>query len=100
LEALRLSQKGYEETRAGLRGLKEVVMSEKVQGRKLRYEEALQAVGRFAEKERLRDICLMEVEGGMVVQGLALISTRQGFNLALKTQILSYEDLGKLLGRK
>ena len=75
-------------------------MAEQPQPRKLRYEEALQAVGRYAEKERLRDLCLLEVEGGMVVQGRALISTREGFDLALRTKVLSYEELERLLGRR
>ncbi len=75
-------------------------MAEQPQPRKLRYEEALQAVGRYAEKERLRDLCLLEVEGGMVVQGHALISTREGFDLALRTKVLSYEELERVLGRK
>jgi len=75
-------------------------MAEGPQPRRLRYEEALQAVGRYVEKERLRDICLLEVEGGMVIQGQALISTREGYNFALRTEILSDDDLERLLERK
>lgn len=75
-------------------------MAEQPQPRRLRYEEALQAVGRYAEKERLRDICLLEVEGGMVIQGHALITTREGFGLALRTKILSHDDLERLLERR
>jgi len=75
-------------------------MAEQPQPRRLRYEEALRAVGRYAEKERLRDICLLEVEGGMVIQGQALISIREGFDYVLRTEVLSHDDLERLLERR
>lgn len=75
-------------------------MAEQPQPRRLRYEDALQAVGRYAEKERLRDICLLEVEGGMVIQGRAIINTREGFDFVLRTKILSHDDLERLLERR
>ncbi len=74
-------------------------MAEQPQPR-LSYEQVLQAVGRYAEKERLRDICLLEVERGMIIQGRALISTREGFNYDLRTKILSHDDLKRLLERR
>jgi hypothetical protein len=75
-------------------------MAEKPKPRRLRYEESLLAAARYAERERLRDICVIEVEGGLVVQGQAMVSTREGFTLALKTQVLSHEELERLLERK
>lgn len=68
--------------------------------KKLSQGDMLRAVTRFVERERWRNICLLEVEGGVVVQGYALIDTREGWNLALKTQILSHDDLHKLLEEK
>lgn len=68
--------------------------------KKLSHPDMLRAVTRFVERERLRNICLLEVEGGVVVQGYALVDTREGWNLALKTQILSHDDLHKLLEEK
>ncbi len=59
----------------------------------LNYERALQAIGRLAEKQRLRDICILEVEGGIVLQGRALLSTRDAFNLVSRTKVLSHDDL-------
>lgn len=70
------------------------------QEKKLSYPDIFRAVSRFVERERLRNICLLEVEGGVVVQGYALIDTKEGWNLALKTQILSHDDLHKLLEEK
>lgn len=68
--------------------------------KKLGYQEMFQAVARFVEKERLRDVCLLEVEGGVVVQGYGLVDTKEGWSLALKTQTLSYADLQKLLKQR
>ncbi|MGB3906107.1 MAG: hypothetical protein WBB22_14440 [Anaerolineae bacterium] len=65
--------------------------------KKLRWERTLQAVGRLAENQRLRDICILEVEGGVVLQGQALVSTRDGYHLVSKTKVLSHEDLAKLI---
>jgi hypothetical protein len=63
----------------------------------LNYERALQAIGRLAEKQRLRDICILEVEGGIVLQGRALLSTRDAFNLVSRTKVLSHEDLDQMI---
>jgi hypothetical protein len=65
--------------------------------RGLSYERALQAIGRLAEKQRLRDLCVLEVEGGVVLQGRALVSSRDGFNLISKTRILSRDDLEQMM---
>lgn len=65
--------------------------------KRMKYERTLQAVGRLAEKQRLRDICILEVEGGVVLQGQALVSTRDALHLVSKTKVLSHEDLAKLI---
>ena len=63
----------------------------------LDYERVLQAIGRLAEKQRLRDLCVLEVEGGVLLQGQALVSSRDGFNLVSKTKILSHTDLERMI---
>jgi hypothetical protein len=63
----------------------------------LNYERALQAIGRLAEKQRLRDVCILEVEGGIVLQGRALLSTRDAFNLVSRTRVLSHEELDQMI---
>lgn len=65
--------------------------------RGLSYERTLQAIGRLAEKQRLRDVCVLEVEGGVLLQGRALVSTRDGFNLVSKTRVLSHDDLEQMI---
>ncbi len=66
-------------------------------GGTLSYERTLQAIGRMAESQRLRDICILEVEGGLVLQGQALVSTREAYNVVSRTRVLSHEDLEKLV---
>jgi hypothetical protein len=63
----------------------------------LNYERALQAIGRLAEKQRLRDLCVLEVEGGLVLQGRALVSAREGFNLVSRTRVLSHDELDHMI---
>jgi len=71
-------------------------MANPAAARKMEYERVLRAVGRLAQEQRLRDICILEVEGGIVLQGQALISTRDGYQLVPKTKVLSHDDLEKL----
>ena len=65
-------------------------------GRRMNYEKVLRAIGHVAEEQRLRDICILEVEGGVVLQGQALVSTRDDYQLIRKTRVLSHGDLEKL----
>lgn len=62
----------------------------------MNYERVLQAIGRLAQEQRLRDICILEVEGGMVLQGEAPVSTREGYHLTSDTRVLSHDDLKEL----
>lgn len=61
------------------------------------YERVLQAIGRLAQQQRLRDVCVLEVEGGMVMQGEALVSTREGYHRVSDTRVLSHDELEKLV---
>jgi hypothetical protein len=72
-------------------------MASPADSRALRYERALQAVGRLAEKQRLRDLCILEVDGGLVLQGRALVSAREGFNLVSRTRVLSHDELDRMI---
>jgi hypothetical protein len=64
--------------------------------RRIDYERVLQAVGRLVEERRLRDICILQVEGGLVLQGQELISTKDGYQLVSRTRVLGHEDLDRL----
>jgi len=72
-------------------------MADTSAARRLKYEQVLQAVGRMIETQKLRDICILEVAGGIVLQGQALVSTREGYHLVSKTRLLSHEDLEQMV---
>ena len=65
------------------------------------WEDVLRAVGAFADRERLKEILLLELEGGFVLQGLALPESGQwsesGGQLAARTYELTDEQVAQLL---
>lgn len=66
----------------------------------LHYPELFRAVAHFVEREHLKDVCVLELEGGVLIQGYALIGTTQGFDRALKTQTLTHDELRQLLAEE
>ncbi len=72
-------------------------MASAAAARRTSYERMFQAIGRLAEKQRLRDICILEIAGGVVVQGQAMVSTRDGYQLVSNTRVLGHDDLEKLV---
>jgi len=65
------------------------------------WEDVLRAVGAFADRERLKEILLLELEGGFVLQGLALPESGQWSEsvgqLAARTYELTDEQVAVLL---
>jgi len=65
------------------------------------WEDVLRAVGAFADRERLKEILLLELEGGFVLQGLALPESGQWSEsvgqLAARTYELTDEHVAQLL---
>ncbi len=63
---------------------------------KIKYPDALAALGRFIAKKGLTDVCLMEFESGFVVLGSALYETGESYNRRSEMHTFSYEDLRRL----
>ena len=64
------------------------------------WEDVLRAIGAFADRERLKEILLLELEGGFVLQGLALPEAGQwseATQLAARTYELTDEQVAQLL---
>ena len=65
------------------------------------WEDVLRAIGAFADRERLKEILLLELEGGFVLQGLALPESGQWSEsvgqLAARTYELTDEQVAVLL---
>jgi len=64
---------------------------------KIGYGPLLLALGNHLEEQNWRDICVLEVDGGMIVQGTALISTREGYQYTVETKLFSHEELAKMV---
>ncbi len=70
------------------------------QVKKIDYAPVLYVLGNFVEEKRWRDICILEVEGGMIVQGTSLVSTREGYQYVMETKLFSHDELAKLLAQQ
>ena len=49
------------------------------------------------EEKKWRDICILEVDGGMVVQGTALVPTREAYQYVVETKLYSHDELRKMM---
>ena len=61
------------------------------------YEQALRALGKVAERKGLRNVCLLELDGGVVLQGQAVRNTREGYVLTLETSVFKRDELESLI---
>lgn len=67
--------------------------------KKIDYAPALYVLGNFVEEKRWRDICILEVEGGMIVQGTSLVSTREGYQYIMETKLFSHAELAQMIAQ-
>ncbi len=63
---------------------------------KIRYPDALAALGRFIAKKGLTDVCVMEFESGFVVFGSVLYETGESYNRRSEMHTFSFDDLRRL----
>ena len=61
------------------------------------YERVLRALGKVAAKKGLRSLCLLELDGGVVLQGQMVRNTREGYVLTLETSVFNREELERLM---
>lgn len=65
------------------------------------WEEVLRSIGAFADRERLKDLLFLELEGGFVFQGLAMASGGSDSDsfgaLAKRTYELTEEQVAELM---
>jgi hypothetical protein len=62
----------------------------------LGYEKMLRAVGKFCDQHKLDEVCLLEFEKGILIQGLQVESTSQGYIRRLVSETWSYEQLAAM----
>jgi hypothetical protein len=60
------------------------------------YEKTLAVLGRYIKRERLTQVCILEVQGGVVIQGLSPTDSREGTYLVMRTLTFDRAALKKL----
>jgi len=61
------------------------------------YEKVFTALGRFIDQEKWTQVCVMELEGGILLQGMALVYTGKTHELVMRTQVLDPKKLRQLM---
>ncbi|MBU0495765.1 MAG: hypothetical protein KKA73_24635 [Chloroflexi bacterium] len=63
------------------------------------YGAILLAIGNHIQEKGWRDICILEVDGGMIVQGTGVASTRDGYQYVMETKLISHDELAKMMAK-
>ncbi len=64
---------------------------------RIRYDLLLAALGRFAEEHRLNELCILEFEEGVILQGTTLVQTAEGYKRLPETHVLSHADAREMV---
>ncbi|MEW6231608.1 MAG: hypothetical protein AB1566_04735 [Chloroflexota bacterium] len=64
---------------------------------KISNEDLMRAVGRYLDRHKLKNVCVLQVEGGVVVQGTATVYTSEAYQDVLETYTVSWEELQGLI---
>jgi hypothetical protein len=67
---------------------------------KLNYSEIMTALGRFIADKKMRDVCVMEFEDGIIVTGSVVYESRGGVHRSQETFVLAQSDLEKMAGSR
>ena len=65
--------------------------------KQLDYAKVLAAIGQFATKKGLTDVCIMEFEDGVILIGSLIYETGEILNRQSVTHIFSTDDLQKMV---
>lgn len=61
------------------------------------YEAILAAIGRRLDREKWMQVCVMELDGGILVQGMCIVPTTDAYAAAMRTQVLDQETLREMV---
>jgi hypothetical protein len=61
------------------------------------YEAVLAAIGRRFDREKWTQVCVMEMEGGILVQGTCIVPTSEAYAVAMHTQVLDQGTLSQMV---
>jgi hypothetical protein len=68
--------------------------------RKINYGQLLLALGNYIEEKGWRDICVLEVEGGVIIQGTNWVPTTEGYQYTMETKLFTHDELVKMTASK
>lgn len=63
---------------------------------KMGYEKMLSTIGRLCDERKLDEVCLLEFERGIILQGLQVESTGEGWMRRLVSETWSYEQIAAM----
>ncbi len=63
---------------------------------KLGYERFLRAIGKYCDHHHLEEVCLLEFEKGVILQGLQIESTSEGYIRRLVSETWSFEQIARM----
>lgn len=64
---------------------------------KLGYEKILRAVGKYCDQHHLEEVCLLEFEKGVILQGLQVEATNEGYIRRLVSETWSFEQIASMV---
>jgi hypothetical protein len=61
------------------------------------YEDVLRAIGHFIGEHNFKEVCIIELEEGILVRGLVYTANRQGFRTISEAYLFTNEDIDHIL---
>ena len=61
------------------------------------YEDVLRAIGHFIDEHNFKEVCIIELEEGILVRGLVYTANRQGFRTISEAYLFTNEDIDHIL---
>jgi len=61
------------------------------------YEEIMQAIGYFIDRNSLREITLVELREGILVRGIAYTAERSGYQTVSTSYLFTHDDLVRIV---
>ncbi len=65
--------------------------------KKMDYAKVLAAIGNYAAKQNMDDVCVLEFEDGMILTGSTIVEVGEVLNRHIVTHIFSNDDLQKMI---
>jgi hypothetical protein len=61
------------------------------------YEKILTAIGRLIDQQKWAQVCVVELEGGIMVQGMAIVPTTDAYAAEMRTKVYDPDALRQLM---